>query len=166
MAITRPSGLSIVDPASVVVAQEATEIDARGRLHILPRWTERIAWWRDEEAFEVLMVLDQPGAIMLRDWKTDGQRVLDRYQEIRKRDDEQTLEALRLFIDRYQRLRFDKERRAHIGDAALAHLGLPIGRGTRFTIYLAIFPQHLALLSPSYRDARLIRGSPLLDDLP
>ncbi len=112
------------------------------------------------------MVFDEPGLITLRDWKTDGLRVVSRYEELKQRTDREALEALRLLADRYQRLRFDREKCAHLGDAALAHFGFSVERGAERTVYLAIFPERLVLLSPAYRDARLTLGSPLLDDLP
>jgi hypothetical protein len=166
MARTRPSGLPIVEPDSLVIAEEVAKIDGRGRLRLLPRWTARIAWWSDDDPFEVLMVFDEPGRITLRDWKTDGLRVVTRYEELKQRDDQDALEALRLLADRYQRLRFDREKCAHVGDAALAHFKFPIERGAERIVYVAIFPELLVLLSPAYRDAKLTLGSPLLDDLP
>jgi hypothetical protein len=112
------------------------------------------------------MVFEEPGRIALRDWNTDGLLVVNRYQELQRRTDEESLEDLRLLTDKYRPLPFDKRQRAHLGDAALAHLGFPIARGAKHNLYVAVFPQCLALLSPAYRDAKLLEGSPVLDDLP
>src|SRR3984893_7880023 len=108
MARTRPSGLPIVEPDSLVIAEELAKIDGRGRLRLLARWTARIAWWSDDDPFDVLMCFNYPGLITLRDWKTAGLGVVTRYEELKQRKDHEALEALRLLADRYQRLRFDK----------------------------------------------------------
>jgi hypothetical protein len=72
MATTRPSGMTIGSPASLVI-QEVVEIDGRGRFHVQPRWIGRLAWWPTEgEEAQVLMVFEEPGRIALRDWQTDG----------------------------------------------------------------------------------------------
>jgi hypothetical protein len=166
MAITRPSGSPVVtDP---IVAQEVAEIDGRGRLHLLPRWTKRIKWWATtpKDDFSVLMVLVEPGLISLRDWASDGTRVIARYEELAAQPSADVLEALRLLQDRYIRLSIDKEQRAHLGDAAFAHLGLPITRGAASTVYVAVFSNRLDILSAGYRNSKLITGSSLLDDLP
>jgi hypothetical protein len=166
MAITRPSGLTIGSPDSPVI-QEVVEIDGRGRFHVQPRWIARLAWWPtgDEEA-KVLMVFEEPGLIALRDWKTEGLLVANRFEELRPHTDEETLEELRLLTDKYRPLPFDRRWRAHLGDAALAHLGFSIARGANHNLYVAVFPQRLMLLSPAYRNAKLLEGSPTIDDLP
>jgi hypothetical protein len=165
MANTRPSGVPIVEAASLIIAHEVGVIDRRGRFPLRPRWIERIAWWSDSP-LDVLMVLDEPGVVRLMDWQTDGLRVVARYEQLRSRRDDEALVALRLLADRYQKLRFDAENRGHISEPALAHLGLPLDREANATVYVAIYPDHIAVLSPSYRNAALLRGSPLLDDLP
>ena len=166
MAFTRPSGSSVV--ADSIVTQEVAEIDGRGRLHLLPRWTKRIKWWATspKDDFCVLMVLVEPGVISLRDWASDGTRVIARYEELAAQPSADVLEALRLLQDRYIRLSIDKEQRPHLGDAALAHLGLPITRGASSTVYVAVFSNRLDILSARYRNSKLIVGSSLLDDLP
>jgi hypothetical protein len=164
MAVTRPSGMTIGPPDSPV-SQEVVEIDGRGRFHMQPRWIERLSWWPGNEKAQVLMVFQEPGLIALREWKTDGLRVVNTFEELRQQNDDVALENLRLLKDRYRPLVFS-DSRAHLGDAALAHLGFPIARGTKHNLYVAVFPRHLALFSPAYRDSKLLEGSPLLDDLP
>lgn len=168
MAETRPSGLPVIPDHSAVVVQEVTEIDERGRLHLLPRWTRRVSWLPlpAKENVDALMVLVKPGYISLRQWKGNGPRIEKRYKEIAKESDVDALEALRLIQDRYKRLTINKERRPHIGDAALAHLGLPITRGMKSTVYVAIFPSQIDILSPAYRNAKLEAGHARIDDLP
>jgi hypothetical protein len=112
------------------------------------------------------MVLKEPGLIAIRDWTNDGQRIAARYAELAASDDEESLAALRLIQDRYQKLPIDKEHRAHLGDPALTHLGLPIERGGKSTVYVVVYPDQLNILSISYQNEKLISGSRWLDDLP
>src|SRR6267142_892534 len=142
MALTRPSSYPVVTGASAVVSEEIAEIDDRGRLRFHPRWTNRVPWWKtnQDEGFAVLMVLQEPGLIALLDWTNDGQRVAARYTELAGSDDEEALEALRLIQDRYQKLPIDKEHRAHLGDPALTHLGVPMERGRKSTVYVVVYP--------------------------
>jgi hypothetical protein len=168
MALTRPSGIPVVSDPSAIVNEEVAQIDGRGRLYLAPRWTQRIPWWvtASDEDFSVLMVFVEPGLISMRDLTTNGPRIAARYLELAEATDEKAMEALRLIQDRYRRLPIDKEHRAHIGDAGLAHLGLPIERGIKSTVYVALFPNRLDVLSPTYRNMKMVSGSPWLDDLP
>jgi hypothetical protein len=168
MALTRPSGYPIVSDSSAIVDEEVAQIDGRGRLYLAPGWTQRIPWWVNSSAgdFSVLMVFVEPGLVSMRDLTTDGPRIAARYSELVDLSNEDAMEALRLIQDRYRRLPIDKERRAHIGDAGLAHLGLSIERGEKSTVYVAIFPSRLDILSPTYRNMKMASGSPWLDDLP
>lgn len=155
MAETRPSGMPIVDGDAAIVLQETAEVDERGRLHLLPRWVKRVDWLPLQPKNDVvaLMVFVEPNRISIRDWKVDGPEIERRYKEIANEIDADSHEALRLIQDRYGRLFISKERRPYLGDAALAHLGLPISRGARSTVYVAIFPDRIDILSPTYRNA-------------
>jgi hypothetical protein len=167
MANTRPSGLTIGSAGSPVT-EEVIEIDGRGRFHMQPRWIDRLAWWQTDhpDGYTVLMVFDKPGVIEFRDWRTDGQLVSSKHEELKDQMGEEALEALWVLADRYRPLRFDKRGRAHLGNPALAHLGFLIGRGAKHNLYVVVFPDRLLLFSPTYRDSKLMEGSPLLDDLP
>lgn len=112
------------------------------------------------------MVFVEPGLISLRDWTNDGERVATRFTELAASGDEDAWEALRLIQDRYQKLPIDKERRAHLGDLALAHLGLSIEREKKSTVYIAVYPDCIDILSVSYRNSKLVSGSRWLDGLP
>jgi hypothetical protein len=132
------------------------------------RWTQRIAWWptNPTEPFSVLMVFVEPGLLSLRDWATNNARIAERYAELAKLGEEDALEAMRLIQDRYRRLSVDKERRAHMGDAGLAHLGFPLDRGKKFTVYVALFEDRIDVLSANYRDSKLVTASSWIEDLP
>jgi len=164
MAETRPSGLPVIPDEEAVVTQEVAVIDARGRLKLLPRWTRRVAWLRPAADVDALMLLGHSGRISLLEWERAGKPVVDRHADLLA-SGEIDLEALRQIQDRYRRLPLNQERRPYLGDAALAHLGFDIGRGTRRTVYVAVYPDRIDLLSPSYRDSQLLESHPLLDGL-
>lgn len=169
MAHTHPSGRPIVPNESAPVFQEVAEVDTYSRFNLLPRWTSHIPWMNEikQNDFEVLMVLSEPGKIKLLSWEPDGPRLVRLYSDLSQNDSsEETLETLRLVQDRYGRLLIDKEHRPYLGDAALAHLGLPLHRGIKSTVYVAVYSQYIAIMSPEYRNKALLGGSKILDDFP
>lgn len=168
MAQTRPSGYPILADPSVPVLQEPAQLDGRGRLNLLPRWTSRISWWNAlrSDDLTVLMVLVEPGLLSLQDLRATEPRITARYEELRAIGDKEALDAIRLMQDRYKRLTIDAEHRIHVGDAALAHLDLSLDRGTKATVYVAVFADRLDIFSADYRNQKLLIGSSHLDDLP
>jgi hypothetical protein len=165
MAETKPSGVPMIDAPGAIVSQEVAHIDKKGCLNLLQRWTKRLAWFPSHpEDFEVLLIFLSPGRLSIRDFANDGARIQQRYNELSAETDAETLEVLRLMQDRYGRLRVPKSRRASLGDPALAHLELE--RGQRSTIYVAIFPNYIDLLSLRYRNEKLIAYQEQIDDLP
>ncbi len=168
MSETRPSGLALIPDEKAVVIQEVAEIDKRGRLHLLPRWTMRVRWFHKtpKSGVEALMVFVESGLVSLRDLKEHGFRIEELYSDIATNDDEESLALLRLIQDRYRRFPIDGERRPYIGDAALANLGFPLTRGVKRTVYVAVFPDRIDIVSPEYRNKKLVEGEPRLDDLP
>ena len=113
------------------------------------------------------MVFSEPGFLKLMPWEPDGPRLLQLYEKISKDgESDENLEAVRLFLDKYERLNIDNEHRPYLGDPALAHLGLPIQRGAKSTVYVAIYPRYIAIMSQEYRNKKLILGTPILDTFP
>lgn len=168
MADTRPSGVPVIPDDEALVTQELVEIDKRGRLHLLPRWAKHISWLPlpATNDLDALMILMEPGRLCLTSWLPDGPRILERYRSIALEADP-GLEVLRSIQDRYQILHIPKkERRAHLGDAALQHLGLPTTRGASSNAYVVLFPDRIDLLGPALRDAKNLARPPQLDDLP
>ena len=167
MPLTRPSGIPIVRVEEAPVSQEVAQIDSRGRLNLLPRWTKRIDWMPNEPVeLLALMVFQEPGLITICSWEGEGQRVEQRYKELALQEDAIALDALRLIQDRYQKLIVPPQRRCSLGQAALAHLGFPAPPGKEQTLYVAVYSTKIDLLSPSCRNRKLLAGNPLLDDLP
>jgi hypothetical protein len=166
MAETKRSGLPIVAGPSTSVTQEVAHVDKKGCLNLLPRWTSHFQWFPSAltEDFETLMILLDPGRVSIRDLSVNGPLIQQRFNELATETDAETLEALRLIQDRYGRLRIPISRRPSLGDPVLAHLG--IERGHKSTIYVAIFPNSIDLLSPAYRNARLTIIKEEIDDLP
>lgn len=166
MAETRPSGASFVEEKGLL--QEVTEIDARGRLHLLSRWTDRVVWMRTQRPseMEALMVFREPGLLSISDPAAVGPKILGRYEEITLSTDDPDLEIRRLIHDRYARLTIPRDWRPYLGDAALAHLGLSISRDKSAVAYVVVFNSRVDVLTPALRNSRLIRGHPMIDDLP
>jgi hypothetical protein len=166
MAETKPSGLPIVDGAAAMVTQEVAHIDQKGCLNLLLRWTGRLAWFPSPltEEFEALIIFLEPGRLSVRNLRDHGPVIQERYSQLISEADSETLELLRLIQDRYGRLRIPISRRPSLGDPALSHLG--IERGQKSVIYVAVFPNSIELLSPSYRNAKLIEFQERLGDLP
>lgn len=100
-------------------------------------------------------------------WEPHASQVLARYSELADAEPlNETLDALRLLQDKYGCLVIDHEHRPYLGDAALAHLGLPIDRGVKSTIYVAAYPNCLLIMSAYFRDKHNVLGAQVLDDLP
>ena len=77
----RPSGIAIVEHGSVAIA--VAHVEMRGRLNILPRWRNRVAWLSAaEEDVEALMVFVEPGLVSIREWEVDGPRIQQRFTEL------------------------------------------------------------------------------------
>ncbi len=163
---TRPSGSPILEGESATVSQEIAEIDERGRIHFLQRWTKKISWLHDLSSIEkeTLAILIEPGRVSFRDWEPEGPRIIERYKELE--GDTDNFEVLRLLQDRYQRLIISKDRRPYLGDAILTHLGLPTSRIAKSPVYISVFPDKIDVLSRGYRDQALIVGHPAINDLP
>jgi hypothetical protein len=166
---TRPSGHPLIPADTARVFQEVAEVDSYRRLNLLPRWTSRFDWLKDikKKEVDVLVVLSEPGCLKLTSWEPDGPRLLQLHERLSEDDaSDENFEALRLIQDRFGRLTIDKEHRPYLGDAALAHLGLPLQRGVRSIVYVALYPQYIAIMSQEYRNKKLILGTPLLDEFP
>ena len=166
--MSRPSGLHIIDGSIAAVSVEVARVDMRGRLNILPRWRQRVAWLASpgESNVDALMIFVEPGLISIEDWKKDGPRIQQRFTDIAASTDADLFRALRLIQDRYQRLVIPARDRAALGDGALFHLGFQFEREQEFIVYVCVFPDRIELMSPEYRNLKLIEGHPLIDDLP
>lgn len=168
MSETRPSGHALVPNEQALVTQELAEIDSRGRLHILPRWMLKAQWPAFPAAgdFEALAVLTVPGRASLMPWKPEGPRIVERYQKITQSSDGPDFEALRMFQDRYIRLALPRDRRLHLGDAVLQHIGLTRRRELPINVYVAVTNGLIDLLGSGYRNRLHREGHPSLDGLP
>jgi hypothetical protein len=162
----RPSGLPIVDDDDAPVLEELAHVEARGRFNFLPRWRKRFGWMSVDKEVQALMIFVEPGLISFRDWRIDGPRVQQRYRDVAASDDADRFRMLRLIQTRYRRLIIPAKDRSSLGDAALAHLGLPIERGRKSAVYVTLYPGHLDLASPDHRNAKSFNDDALLDDLP
>ncbi|WP_439401838.1 hypothetical protein ACNJYA_00640 [Bradyrhizobium sp. DASA03068] len=148
---------------SVAVAH----IESRGRLNILPRWRSKVSWLRSaSEDVEALMIFSEPGLISIRDWNTHSPSILSRIEELSASSGEDSLEALRLIHDRYQKLVIPFKERPTLCDEALAHLEIDLDNDTKSLVYVCTFPDWIDLMSSGYRKIKLLQGHPLISDLP
>jgi hypothetical protein len=165
--MARPSGLPIIEDASVGVIVSVAHVEMRGRLNILPRWRQRVEWLKSTGGDVLaLMVFAEPGLISIRDWEPDGPRIQQRFAELAASPDADAPQALFLIQSRYQQLIIPAKDRPSLGDAALAHLGLQVERGAKSVIYVCVSSDRIELMSSAYRDAKLTEGHPSIEDLP
>jgi hypothetical protein len=163
----RPSGHPIIEDITAPVTMAVAVVEKRGRINILPRWRKRVAWLADLNVdVEALMVFSEPGLISIRCWQPAGPRIEERFAELASSTDADAQEALRLIQDRYQRLIIPCGDRSSLGDGALAHLGLSLDRRTKSVLYVSVSSDRIDLMSSTYRDAKLIEGHTLIEDLP
>lgn len=169
MSETHPSGHPLVSAEQGRVFEEVAEVDSYRRINLLPRWTSRFDWLKSikTKPVDVLMVFSEPGLLKLMDWEPDGPRLVQLYEEIsRDAETDESLEVERLIRDKYEHLIVNSEHRPYLGDPALSHLGLPIQRGVKSMVYVAIYPRYIAIMSQEYRNQKLVLGNPVLDAFP
>lgn len=166
--MSRPSGLPIIEDGASPLTTAVAVIEKRGRLNILPRWRNRVSWLAATQGHDVeaLMIFPEAGLISIHSWDPEGPKIKERFAELLNSTDPEAKEALRIILDRYQRLIIPMKDRPSLGDGALAHLGLPIDRRARSIVYVTVFTDHIEVMSTSYRDTRLAGGHELIDDLP
>jgi hypothetical protein len=164
----RPSGLSIIEDESAAVTVSVAHVEMRGRLNILPRWRKKVAWLSSlgETDAQSLMIFAEPGLVSIRSWEPDGPRIRARFAELSSSPNPDAQQALRLIQTRYQRLIIPAKERASLGHGALVHLGLRTERGLKSVVYVCVYSDRIEVLSPAYRDAKLIEGHDLIEDLP
>ena len=73
MSYTRPSISPLVAEDSPKVFQEVTNVDGRGRVHLLPRWIGHVDWVpkKGSSEIEALLILVEPGRVSIRSWGAD-----------------------------------------------------------------------------------------------
>src|SRR5262245_22668921 len=145
----RPSGLPIVEDAAADLTVSVAHVEARGRINILPRWRRRVAWLMSAGAADVvaLMIFVEPGLISITAWEPEGPRIQERFTEISRSGDADAHQALRLILDRYQRLVIPGRDRPSLGDGALAHLGLQVERGQKSVVYVCVSSDRIEVMS-------------------
>lgn len=158
-----------LDPNNIgPIRMDMAEIDSRGRI-IIPRHIgENIEWFvSGDSQVEALIVLNEPGMLTFYNWDAEGQKILDKRLDLIKEvdADPNALEALRLLEDRYKRISIPKDLRPTLGLMIIQHLGL--SRGTGNVVYVTSIHQgRLIVMSPEFRNKKLLRSSDLLYDLP
>lgn len=164
------SSISALDPDHPApLAQQVVEIDQRGRLRIPASFVEATSWLSAKGALgEALMVLDEPGRIVLLPWETEGARVVKRRLELIElaEHDDGAAEDLRLLEDRYKRLQIPKkDLRLTLTDEIMAHLGI-MPTKAKAIAYVLRTRDRIEIWSAKYRDDRLPSHESALHNLP
>ncbi len=167
MANGRPPGIALDTELPGPVAQQVVEIDRRGRLRLPNALVRSIPWLgSDAKSVDALVVLDEPGRLGFLSWEQQAPAVLDRRRELieQTHHDDSVAEALRLLEDRYKRVAIPQDLRPTLTAEILLHLELSVGAPAR--VYLVRLFDRLDVLSPQYRNERLVVGSDALAGLP
>jgi hypothetical protein len=166
--MSRPSGVPIVENELAAVTVDVAHIETRGRLNFLPRWRKKVDWLSTatETDTQSLMIFAEPGLISIRAWEPDGPRIQARFAELSTSGDTEAQQALRLIQNRYERLVIPARERASLGHSAVVHLGFGLERALKSVVYVCVYSDRIEVLSPAYRDTKLLEGHELIEDLP
>jgi hypothetical protein len=160
---------SPLDPsAPLPVAQDVVVVDDRGRIRLPAVLVSGVAWLaKASDSATALLVLDQPGQIVLVSWERFGEAFLARRSQLladAEQGDRAAEGDLLLLADRYDPISIPKGHRFTLRPTWLLHLGLE--EGARCRVYVERIFDRVAITSKAYRDQRLRIGSPTLLDLP
>ncbi len=149
MANGRPSGTRLDPEHPDPVLVEVCEIDERGRVRLPPRITSGVEWFEGRK-FDCLMVLDEPGRVILLPWKPYGDEVVEKRREIIEElsKDSTEREFLSALTCRYHRISIPSDSRPYVGSFVLLHLGFPEGISSR--AYLIQFPDSIEIVSREF----------------
>jgi len=111
---------------------------------------------------DTLVVLKDPGCVAVHPWHLHKARLLDVRRQLLEEEDD--LEALAWFDDRYRLGRVSVGGRLALEDPVLVHLGaLPSDRPH---VLLIGFPDHFEIWSVAYRETRLRERALEIEGLP
>jgi hypothetical protein len=161
----RPQGLPL-DPAAsdmVPVLQEPVQLRDRGRLGLPLEIVKRIGWLTDltSDSNFALAILNEPGYIELRSWESEAQPILTERKRLIQTQEHATL---RLLEDRYRRIQVAKDGRVTLTLSHILHLGLPVDDDAY--VFVSLVGKAIEIMSPTYRDHQIKRGSVAFPDLP
>lgn len=138
----------------------ATELDPRNRL-LIPREVWRAAASFKDHSGDVLAVFDEPGLVRLLPLGGWPEKI-----EALRRRFEQTsdIEALMTLSDRYRIIQVSAEHRIQMSNEMLLHLKLAASPDR--WVYVETLGADIQIASVEYRDARLLRISKRIAELP
>lgn len=147
----RPKRLRLDPDNPGPIIEEVTSIDDRGRVHI-PKSVVSEVEWLVEVPLECLIVLSEPGQIILLPWMPFAEEVIKNRSDLLKLEplDEKTLHILRYMEHRYHRLPIPRDWRPTLPPQALLHSNLP--EHTRSRVYLTKVGGHIELTSPEHQN--------------
>ena len=149
------------------VTQAVAEVDQRGRVRIPVRLSSVVGWMAATTGeIESLMILDEPGRIILLSWVDRASAVLIRRQGLieEAKSSLPAAEELRLLEDRYHRIIIPKDRRPTLGELAILHLNLSLG--VKSHVYVAKLLEQVQILSLDFRNKALVQAGPIFSELP
>jgi len=142
---------------------EVSEIDERHRVHLPGRFTEGLDWLSGTQP-KAVMKFERPGRISLFSWDQHGSLIAAKRDELlQKLPDEEVEAALLVLQDRYREVGGERGRLT-LPIVALVHL---FG-GKEFDKYVFVVRtgSRVEIWSVAYRNEKLLKGSPFLDDMP
>lgn len=166
------SSITALDPDhQAPITQEVADIDERRRLRFPASFVTAVSWLSGKEASkEALMVLDEPGRIVLLPWEIEGARIVKRRLELIEmaEHDDSALEDLRLLEDRYKRIQklSKKDLRLTLTDEIMFHLGIMPTKKVKAYVYILRIKDRLEIWSAKYRDDQLLSHDNALPELP
>jgi len=147
-----------LDPSSSAlhpVLQEPVQLRARGRLGLPLEIVKRVSWLADQTAETnfALAILDEPGHIELRSWKSEALPILAEQKRLIEAEE---YGSLRLLEDRYRRIQVAKDGRVTLTLTHILHLGLPADDDAY--VFVSLVGNFVEIASLSHRNQQL-RGA-------
>ena len=140
------------------------DVDRRHRIYIPGKLTQNLSWWDKTSEVLALLRFDEPGRISLLSWNEHSPLVrAGRDSLLKSLPDHEAEDALTILNARYHELSGERSGRPTLPIVAMLHLF-----GSRefdSHVFVVRFLSRLELWSIAYRNQKLLKGSPLLDDL-
>ena len=109
-------------PGGFGSANQAAEIDSRGRISIPARLLRDVAWAAERTAKDCLLVLEERGRAVVWDWDRHSPPVVERQASLTAiaEDGSEYQDQLALLADRYRRGRIESDGRLALQQAVVA----------------------------------------------
>lgn len=149
------------------VETDTAEIDVRSRIRLPQELFGRAGWGSEEnETAMALVVMREPGTLILLPWEEAGPPVVARRKELieKLRTNPSVQEALLALEQQYKSLPIPEDLRPTLSGEMRAHLGVQLGKPT--TIFVARLNSRILLEAPEARRVRMNMNFREIEDLP